>query len=119
MTLQTLSRVHAAHDIHRGEHTVVTHGCPGRIVDSHRSWADTTYTVEFAPRSKKHRRAGITLVGLTEGDVHPDADRPADDAGSRKIRRRMAHEQPWCWDRGGQRRCANLTAAGRSCRLDE
>lgn len=70
MPLQTLSRVHAAHDINRGGHTVATYGCPGRIVDSHRSWADTTYTVEFAPHSKKHHRTGITLVGLTEGDVH-------------------------------------------------
>jgi len=53
MPLQTLSRVHAAHDINRGGHTVATYGCPGRIVDSHRSWADTTFTVEFAPRSKQ------------------------------------------------------------------
>lgn len=44
-------------------HTVVKHGCPGRIVDSHHSWADTADTVEFAPHGKK-RRAGITLVGL-------------------------------------------------------
>jgi hypothetical protein len=72
MTLQTLSLVHAAHDIHQGRHTVVKHGWPGRVVDAHPTWSGTTYTVEFTPAGKKHRGAIVTLVGLTEGDVDPD-----------------------------------------------
>ena len=72
MSFQTLTSVHAAHDIQRGRHTVVKHGTPGKIVDMHPSWADTTYTVEFTPVGKKHRGAIVTMVGLTEGEVQPD-----------------------------------------------
>lgn len=72
MTLQALSAVHATHDIHRGRHTIVKQGSPGVIVDSHPSWTNTTYTVEFTRAGKKHRKPIVTLVGLTEGDVEPD-----------------------------------------------
>jgi len=69
MSLETLTHVHAAHDIHQGRHTVVKHGAPGVVVDLHPSWSGTTYTVEFTPVGKKHRGVVVTLVGLTEGDV--------------------------------------------------
>jgi hypothetical protein len=72
MSLQTLTRVHAAHDIHQGRHTVVKHGAPGVVVDLHPSWSGTTYTVEFTPIGKHHRKPTLTLVGLTEADVQPD-----------------------------------------------
>ena len=72
MTLQTLTPVHAVHDIHRGRHTVVKHGARGVIVDLHPSWSGITYTVEFTPIGKHHRKPAVTLIGLTEGDVEAD-----------------------------------------------
>jgi len=71
MTIRTRTPVHAAHDIVRGPHTVIANGAHGKVVDSHRSWFETTYTVEFTA-IRKHRRMPIRLVGLTEGDVQPD-----------------------------------------------
>ena len=68
----TVRYVHAAHDIHQGRHTVVKHGAPGVVVDLHPSWSGTTYTVEFTPIGKHHRKPTLTLVGLTEADVQPD-----------------------------------------------
>jgi hypothetical protein len=73
MTLETLSAVHASHDLQRGRHTLVEHGSPGKVVDSHQNWGATTYTVEFesipfqAPGSNT-----VTLNGLTTGDVDAD-----------------------------------------------
>ncbi len=72
MTLQTLSAVHAARDIHRGRRTVVKHGWPGKVVDAHQTWDGTTCAVEFGPKGKKRRGTTGVLVGLTEGDVQPD-----------------------------------------------
>ncbi len=62
--------VHAVHDIRRGRHTVVRHGRRGRIVESHPSWFETTYTVQF-PGDRNQRRPGVTLVGLNEADIQP------------------------------------------------
>jgi len=70
MPLRPHTCVHAVHDIRRGPHTVVRHGWPGRIVESHRSWFETTYTVEF-PGDSKHERPGVILVGLNEDDIQP------------------------------------------------
>jgi hypothetical protein len=72
MTLQTLTQVRAAHDLHQGRHTVVKHGARGVVVDLHPSWSETTYTVEFTQVGKHHRKPTVTLVGLTERDVQPD-----------------------------------------------
>lgn len=72
MTLQTLSAVHATHDIRRGRHTLVKHGSHGKVVDAHPTWSGTTYTVEFEPKGKKHRGDTITVVGVTEDDVTLD-----------------------------------------------
>jgi len=58
-----------AHDIHQGRHTVVKHGWPGTVVDTHPTWSGTTFTVQFTPTGKKYRGANVTLVGLTEADV--------------------------------------------------
>jgi len=69
MTLETLSAVHATHDIRRGRHTVVKHGSHGKVVDTHHTWSDTTYTVEFEPKGKKNRGTIVTVVGITEGDL--------------------------------------------------
>ncbi len=62
--------VHAVHDISRGPHTVVRHGRRGRIVASHPSWFETTYTVQF-PGDRNQRRPGVILVGLNEADIQP------------------------------------------------
>ncbi len=70
--LQTLTQVHAAHDIHQGRHTVVKQAPQGVVVDLHPSWSATTYPVEFAPVGIHHRKPAVTLVGLTERDVQPD-----------------------------------------------
>jgi len=59
-------RVHAAHDIRRGDHTIVKNGSPGRVVYAHPSWFETTYTVKFG-----HSKEAITLFGLTKEDVQP------------------------------------------------
>jgi hypothetical protein len=68
VAVATKVRVHAAHDIRRGDHTVVKNGAPGRIVNSHRSWFETTYTVRFGRKDRKM----VTLFGLTNNDVQPD-----------------------------------------------
>ena len=65
-----LTFVHAARNIRRGDHTVVKSGSPGRVLDAHPSWFETTYTVKFAGIGKNHRGA-ITLVGLNNDDVQP------------------------------------------------
>ena len=73
MTLETLSTVHASHDLQRGHHTLVRHGSPGKVVDSHPNWGATTYTVEF--ESIPFQAPGnnpVTLSGLTAGDVDAD-----------------------------------------------
>lgn len=70
MSLQTLTPVHATHDIQRGSHTVVKHGSHGKVVDSWPNWSTTTYSVEFAPLDVEGGR--VTLSGLTERDVQPD-----------------------------------------------
>lgn len=67
LPLPTLSAVRAAHDIQRGRTVAVQVGSPGTIVNLQTGWADTTYTVEFTPAHGTR----VTLVGLTEGDVHP------------------------------------------------
>ena len=72
MTLQTMSAVHATREIRRGRHTVVKHGSHGRVVDTHPTWSETTYTVEFEPKGKKNRGTTITVVGVREGDVAPE-----------------------------------------------
>ena len=72
MTLQTLSAVQATHDIRRGRHTLVKNGSHGKVVDAHSTWSGTTYTVEFEPKGKKHRRETVTVVGVTEADVVSD-----------------------------------------------
>ena len=79
MTFHALTQVRAARDIQRGPHTLVKTGWPGKIVDSHRSWFETTYTVEFTPEGRKHQ-GGVTLIGLSEDDVKPELtnDTPAD-----------------------------------------
>lgn len=90
MPLETLSVVHAVHDIQRGGAVVIQHGSQGRIVNQHPGWAATTYTVEFSPVSGGTLPGGavpggtVTLVGLTEHDVEPahrsamvDVDVPA------------------------------------------
>ena len=64
--LPTLAHVRAARDIQRGRTTAVQIGSPGRIVNSHPGWADTTYTVEFTAAAG----ATVTLVGLTAYDIH-------------------------------------------------
>ena len=69
MSLQTLERVHATHDIQRG-HNVVRHGCHGKVVDSFPDWSSTTYSVEFVPDDIAG--ATLTMHGLTELDVQPD-----------------------------------------------
>ena len=67
MPLPALSTVQAARDIHYGGTTAVPTGVPGKIVNLQTGWSATTYTVEFTqgPGSK------LTLVGLSESDVHP------------------------------------------------
>ena len=67
MPLPALSTVQAARDIQYGGTTAVSTGVPGRIVNLQTGWSATTYTVEFTqgPGSK------LTLVGLSESDVHP------------------------------------------------
>jgi hypothetical protein len=52
MTLQALTTVRAVRDIHRGRHTVVRIGWPGTIVDSHPSWFEATFTVQFTAAGK-------------------------------------------------------------------
>jgi len=69
MTLQTLSAVHATHDIRRGRQIVVKHGSAGKVVDAHPTWSGTTYTVEFEPKGNKHRGDTVTVVGVAEGDL--------------------------------------------------
>jgi len=70
MALREPMDVQAAHDITRGEHTVVKTGSPGRILHSHRSWFETTYTVTFTEIGPSQRGA-ITLIGLNKDDVQP------------------------------------------------
>ena len=73
MTLTTLSTVHASHDLQRGRHTLVKHGSPGKVVDSHPNWGATTYTVEFESIPvQTPGRDQVTLSGLTTGDVDAD-----------------------------------------------
>ena len=60
--------IHAAHDILRGDHTVVTGGSRGLVIDSRPSWFETTYTVEFSGVGKNHRGI-ITLIGLNKDDI--------------------------------------------------
>ena len=72
VTLREPTAVQAAHDITRGEHTVVRTGSPGRILHSHPSWFETTYTVTFAGIGPSQRGA-ITLIGLNKDDVVPRA----------------------------------------------
>ena len=78
-----LTDVHAAHDIRRGEKTVVKCGSPGRVLYSHPSWFETTYTVSFTGVGKDHRGV-ITLIGLNNDDVQPtDPDNAANIVGCR------------------------------------
>jgi hypothetical protein len=70
MSFPPRSNVRAVHDIRRGPHTVVGHGRRGRIVESHPSWFETTYTVQF-PGDLEHRGPGVILVGLNEADIQP------------------------------------------------
>ena len=70
MPFQPDTSVRAVHDIRRGRHTVVRYGRRGRIVESHPSWFETTYTVQF-PGDRKQRRPGVVLVGLREDDIQP------------------------------------------------
>ena len=65
-----LKYVHAAQDIRRGDHIVVEYGSPGRVLHSHPSWFETTYTVNFPGIGRNHRGA-ITLIGLNTDDVQP------------------------------------------------
>jgi len=62
--------VQAAHDITRGEHTVVKTASPGRILHSHPSWFETTYTVMFTEIGP-NQRGTMTLIGLNKDDVQP------------------------------------------------
>lgn len=70
MPIQEHKYVHAAHDIRRGDHTIVKNGSPGRVLHSHQSWFETTYTVNFTGIGSNHRGA-ITLIGLNTDDVQP------------------------------------------------
>jgi hypothetical protein len=70
MTLQTLTAVHATHDLHRGPAVVVKHGSHGKVVDSWPNWSCTTYSVEFTTDGDP--AAVVTMSGLTERDVQPD-----------------------------------------------
>jgi hypothetical protein len=70
VTMQKLTYVRAAHDIRRGDHTVVEDGSPGRVIFAHPSWFETTYTVKFTRTGKNHRGA-ITLIGLNTDDIQP------------------------------------------------
>lgn len=72
MSLQPQTRVHASHDIRRGQHRLVKQGAHGMVVDTHPNWSGTTYTVEFDPKGKKHHKPALTVVGLTDGDVAPE-----------------------------------------------
>ena len=72
MSLQTQTRVHASHDIRRGQHRFVKQGAHGVVVDLHPSWSGTTYTVEFDGKGHKHPRPAVTVMGLTDEDVVPD-----------------------------------------------
>ena len=69
MPFQTLTPVHATHDIQRG-HNVVKHGWHGRVVNSFPNWSSTTYGVEFTPDGDP--AAVLTLNGLTELDLQPE-----------------------------------------------
>ena len=71
MSLLPQTRVHASHDIRRGQHRMVKRGVHGVVVDMHPGWSGMTYTVEFDGQGK-HSRPAVTVVGLTEGDVEPD-----------------------------------------------
>jgi len=70
VTLQTLTPVHATHDIHQGPN-VVKLGWHGMIVGSWPDWSSTTYSVEFAA-PEGVAGAPVTMSGLTESDVQPD-----------------------------------------------
>jgi len=70
VTVRDSTYVRAARDIRRGDHTVVVHGSPGRVLCSHPSWFETTYTVNFTGTGSNHRGA-ITLIGLNTDDVKP------------------------------------------------
>jgi hypothetical protein len=69
MTLETLTRVHAMHDIHQGVN-VVQNGWHGTVVESWPNWYRATYSVEFNPQGVPG--ADVTMFGLTELDVQPD-----------------------------------------------
>jgi len=68
--MRELTYVRAAHDIRRGDHIVVKYGSPGRVLYSHASWFETTYTVNFPGIGRNHQGA-ITLIGLNTDDVQP------------------------------------------------
>jgi hypothetical protein len=68
--MHKLTYVRAVHDIRRGDRTVVENGSPGRVLCSHPSWFETTYTVKFNGVGKNHRGA-ITLIGLNTDDIQP------------------------------------------------
>ena len=70
MKIRELTDVRAVRDIRRGDHTVVKGGSPGRVLYSHPSWFETTYTVNFSGGGSNHRGA-ITLIGLNTDDVQP------------------------------------------------
>ena len=74
MSLQTLTTVHAMHDLQRGRTVVIKRGSHGRVVDSWPNWSCTTYSVEFTPEGVPG--ATVTLSGLTERDVQPDLSPP-------------------------------------------
>ena len=69
--MRELTYVYAAHDIRRRDHTVVEYGSPGRVLSSHPSWFETTYTVKFTGIGRNHR-GSITLIGLNNDDVQPE-----------------------------------------------
>ena len=69
MSLQTLTPVHATHDLHQGPN-LVKHGWHGIVVGSWPNWSSTTYNVEFLPEGAPG--AVVTMSGLTESDVQPD-----------------------------------------------
>lgn len=72
MSFPPHTRVHASHDIQRGQHRLVKRGAHGVVVDAHPKWTGGSYTVEFEPTDMEHRKPVVTVIGLTDGDVQPD-----------------------------------------------
>jgi hypothetical protein len=68
--IREFANVYAARDIRRGDHIVVKSGSPGRVLSSHPSWFEHTYTVNFDGIGRNHQGT-ITLIGLNTDDVQP------------------------------------------------